>query len=684
MARLLPAFIGILGDLGLARGDIVLFEIRGKGPCIYKPNGCFMDLLGALQSTVGYTGSLVVPTCTASEGYPKPTFDPVLSSSEAGSFSEFFRKQPGVVRSHCPTHSVAALGPAAQEIVGGHRSAVGRPTPWGEGPFGHGSPWDVLAEKNAWWLMLDADWQQSPFTTYVQALHAERCAGIAKHMPFPQFSGRALADVLAHSGVLRQELWLGHRIEVFRLQPALAAALDVLAREPERLRPCEEFRTWLATVERITRQGYLQAGVAKVAITPSTPCLRWDGKQLSGVHRDLYARVLFLSHGSNRLALVLCDLLGMAGGLVDRVREHVHRKSGLPYASIMVACTHAHSTPDTAGAGNEDPGYLETMVEAISEGVCQAVANAQPVRLGWGRVPIRGLAHSRRIRMTDGRVYTTRYGVPSTWRVRPELIAGQGPMDPDLTVIRVESLDGKVLSVVSNFGCHASVALMSPFVSGDYPGEAMHALENVLGESAVALCTTGTAADIDPTLEMPFWGPRNDANASRLGRIFAAQVLECLERVQVTDESKIGIARAEVHIPVRADWIHLVEEEQAKLSQEFAALNAENEVTREILRARCVHTEVQALRLNDLVLVGLPGEVFTTTGLKLKNRIPERKASVVQLANDYVGYILTPEAEQEGGYEAGLHLWTRVRSDAEGMLLDAATALVERLLEDGP
>ena len=103
--------------------------------------------LAMWRGLLGTEGTLAVPTCTEREGMPKPTFDPDLSQSEAGAFSEFFRKQPGVLRSHNPTHSVAALGPAAPLITGGHRAAAGRPSPWGDGAFGHGSPWDVLVAR---------------------------------------------------------------------------------------------------------------------------------------------------------------------------------------------------------------------------------------------------------------------------------------------------------------------------------------------------------------------------------------------------------------------------------------------------------------------------------------------------------------------------------------------------------
>ena len=663
-----------LRSLNVTRGCVVLFEAPTVDPRID-----FNSLLASLKQAIGPEGTLVIPTCTAEEGYPKPTFDPVLSASESGPFSEFFRQQDRVLRSHNPTHSVAAFGPLAVEITAGHRSALGRQTPWGEGSFGHGSPWDVITRREASWVGLDVAWESSPFMAYLSALFAECKQGITKEMPFPRFDAATLIRALEEKGVLLKTFIGGLRLEGFPVQLAIAQALDLLEKEAEQLKPDQQFRNWLATVAEIHRQGYLQAGTARMTISPKVPCRRWDGKPLTGIFRNLYARILVLQRGSQKAALVVCDLLGTARLWAERIRAEAEKLCGLPASSIMIASSHAHSTPDTIGAGNEDPEYLEWMIAQIAAGIQQASERLQPARLGWDRALIRGLAQSRRVRLKDGKVFTTRYGVPSTWRVRAESIADHGPLDPDLTTVRVENLDGEVLAVISNFGCHSSVALMSPNVSGDYLGEAAWALEQALGGQVVALLTNGTAADIDPTLEMPFWGPRTDANARRLGRIFAAQVLECQERVKVIDDPVLCSMGRRVVLPVRAEWLRLIQEEQARLRQEFASAAMDNAVIAPILREQTIQTEVQVLRLNDLFLAGLPGEVFTTTGLKIKAGVPGGRACIVELANDCLGYIPTPEAFREGGYEIGPHFYTRMPPEAESVLLGVVAELISSL-----
>jgi aminoglycoside N3'-acetyltransferase len=646
--------------------------------------GGLAGVAAAVQSVIEPGGTLVVPTCTATEGYPKPPFDPALSPSEVGPFSEFFRKQPGVVRSHNATHSVAARGVLADKLVAGHREAAGRPTPWGESPFGKGSPWNLLYEQNAWWVMVCARWESSPFLSYVQALYAERHAMITKRTPFPQFNGEALGRDLEDLGILRKAQYGSCQMVGFRLREAVDAALKMLEENPSRLEPHEDFKRWLRKVDRINRHGYLRVGRAKAVISPPVPCARWDGKRLMGIYRDLFARVLLLSSGEQSVVLVLCDLLGIARQIVNRIREQVTERTGLPAEAIMVACTHSHSTPNTVDTLTEvPPQYLERLVNAVVDAVCRAARDMQPGRLGWGRVPIRGIARSRRFEMADGRVFTTRYYVPSTWRVNPDLIVGEGPVDPDLTVLRIEDLDGEVMAVLSNFGCHASVALASPNVSGDYLGEAMAALEGLLGEQTAVLCTNGTAADVDPTLEMPPWGPRNDAMARHIGRLFAAQVLESLERIEVSDEVVIGASCECVDLPVRQDWVHLVQEEREWLEQEFASLGPQNATINKAINEGVIHTEVQALHLNDLTLVGFPGEVFTDTGLRLESEMAGGKVCVIELANDYIGYIVTPEAYAKGGYEVGPHLFTQVGPEAEETLLAAARRTVQMARRSG-
>ena len=64
-----------------------------------------------------------------------------------------------------------------------------------------------------------------------------------------------------------------------------------------------------------------------------------------------------------------------------------------------------------------------------------------------------------------------------------------------------------------------------------------------------------------------------------------------------------------------------------------------------------VRTWVQALRIGDLGIAAVPGELLVELGLDLKARSPFSQTMVIELANDSVGYLPTRQSYEEGGYE---------------------------------
>jgi aminoglycoside 3-N-acetyltransferase len=118
-ARLRP----ILSPADLRRAFRTLGVRRGSILCVhtslsqfgYIPGGA-KTLLTALQDVLGPRGTLCMPTHSLSVLGAEP-YDPRHSRSVVGAVSDYFRRQPGVIRSPHPTHSVAAVGPAARALT---------------------------------------------------------------------------------------------------------------------------------------------------------------------------------------------------------------------------------------------------------------------------------------------------------------------------------------------------------------------------------------------------------------------------------------------------------------------------------------------------------------------------------------------------------------------------------------
>jgi aminoglycoside N3'-acetyltransferase len=669
MTSILMDLAKILPKYGVSSGDSLIFEF----------NSCcdadFERLANDLQQVVGENGLFAVPTCTHHEGSPKPSFNPKDSPSEMGPFSETFRHLPGVFRSNHPTHSLAAWGNDAYEVTSGHRYAWGRQTPWGDSAFGKNSPWDRLFERDSWWVLVNPDWKNSPLVAYASTLYHEQISGVTKVTAFPIFNLDWLDAHFTQLVEVHEAKLDGNRVLIFRMRQAVLNLLAA-AQNPLDCFTSSEFKQWYADKCWLDEHGHLLAGAAKTCITPKIPFPRWEGKPIQDIFCDLYARAISLRSDSQHVVLVLCDLIGITRDLVLEVRRRVAAASPDDVPEVMVACTHAHSTPDTIGAGFAQPEYLEMLLERLVQVIGEATAAEQPARMGWSKTAARGIGGNRRWKMKDGHVFTTRYGVPSTWRVDPQNILEAGPIDPELTLVRIERLDGTLLAALTNFGVHPNIAMASSFASGDLTGEAMRLLEQVYGDSCIVFCTTGAAGDVDPTLEMPVWGPRTDPNVVRLGRLFAAQALEQLERTPVTDHHEIQTAQRELTLDVRPDWVELFAEGSSKLRSEYAEGFKVSNYVADILVQGSFTTEVQAIRLNDLILMGMPGEVFVNTGLELKKR---GTLAIVETTNDYIGYIPPVQAFAEGGYECSQQFSSRVLPSAEETLRKSAESAIEAL-----
>ena len=148
-----------LQTLGLGAGHIAF--VHSSLSSIGYVEGGADAVVDAFLAVLGSTGTLVVPTFTFSHGGKlDPVFDPIRDVSEMGRISEVARTRPSARRSCHLLHSVAALGPHAEEIT-----AVHGPSAWAaDGPF-----WK-LYELDAHILMLGVPYLRCTFFHVIEQL----------------------------------------------------------------------------------------------------------------------------------------------------------------------------------------------------------------------------------------------------------------------------------------------------------------------------------------------------------------------------------------------------------------------------------------------------------------------------------------------------------------------------------
>jgi acetyl esterase/lipase len=187
----------------------------------------------------------------------------------------------------------------------------------------------------------------------------------------------------------------------------------------------------------------LQVGFAEADITPklgSKPVYMagfGQNRQAQSVHDLLRARAVVLKHGDSKLALVSVDLVGFFNENVRHVRA---RLSGFAY--VLVSSTHNHEGPDTLGLWGPNPlhsgvdaAYMKHVEGQIVRAVNEAERACRPTtaRLGTarapellsdGRLPIVKHDELVAIRFADARTDAP-VGILVQWNCHPETLGGQ-------------------------------------------------------------------------------------------------------------------------------------------------------------------------------------------------------------------------------------------------------------------
>lgn len=138
-----------LDAFGPVQGDILMVH-SSLSACGYLSDGP-ATVLAALRTWLSDRRALAMPTHTWS--YPDetgvaPVYDFQATPSVVGAITNYFWRQPNVVRSLHPSHSLAYSGPDAEAFCRGHELC--------ETPCGRGTPYAKLVERNASVLMFGA------------------------------------------------------------------------------------------------------------------------------------------------------------------------------------------------------------------------------------------------------------------------------------------------------------------------------------------------------------------------------------------------------------------------------------------------------------------------------------------------------------------------------------------------
>jgi hypothetical protein len=424
----------------------------------------------------------------------------------------------------------------------------------------------------------------------------------------------------------------------------------------------------------------LRAGAAASNITPPLGELivgGWAPYPARHIHDELHARCLVLDDGENRLAVVLCDNVGIPRDVLDAARKQAHEATGIPPENMLLAATHTHSATTARNVNKLAPpeelsDYQRFLASRIADGIVRAVNNLEPAKIGWGRVDVPEEVFNRRWTMTPGPHLRNPFGGVDQVRMNPPRASGAllrpaGPVDPEVCFLSVQSADGRPIALLANYSLHYVGGVGPGHVSADYFGIFANRIEELLGAEKqdppfVGILSNGTSGDV------------NNINFREQGRRYepyekmrevaerVAQAVKTAHRdIEFHDRVPLAAAMSELTLDTRRPT-----EEQLAWAKKLTAdpesapgwhtheLTYAERVMRQAESPDQVTVPLQAVRIGEVGIAAIPFEVFTEIGLGIKERSPFAMPFTIELANGSYGYLPTPEQHAQGGYETWL------------------------------
>lgn len=450
-----------------------------------------------------------------------------------------------------------------------------------------------------------------------------------------------------------------------------------------------------ALAAEIDKPKSFRAGAHAIEITPTELPVIVNGgmseRTADKVEDPLHARCLVLDDGANQIAIVIVDSCMMPRALLDEAKRLAQEATKIPANHILISATHTHSAPSVYGClgTDPDPRYTLYLPGQLAKGISQAQKNLAPARIGWavGRDEVN--VASRRWLMKPGVAATNPFSGGSNDRAQmhpqygnSNAIRPTNPVDPEVPVVSVQTKDGKPLAVLTNYSMHYVGA---PALSADYFAVVCQRMTELIQPSPrdtpfVAIHSNGTSGD---AWLMDYTKPKRQYDRFTVANDVAQAAFSAYQKIKYYDWAPIVMEESLMNVGVRVpsaeevakakEFVETFKGRKPKTVPEVYAretvILSEMPPTREL--------KLQAIRIGDLGMTGIPNEVFSVTGILIKRDSPLKTTFNFYLANGCEGYLPPPDQLELGGYETWRARTSCLEKEAEPKIRGRVMELLE-------
>ena len=409
----------------------------------------------------------------------------------------------------------------------------------------------------------------------------------------------------------------------------------------------------LASAARAQPSDALLDGFGETDVTPAIDAKKpvylagfGKNRKATKVHDPLMARAIVLEHDQIKIALVAVDVVGLFNDVAQNVRKQL---PGFTY--ILVSSTHNHEGPDTMGlwgpslfVSGIDPEYMKQLEAGIVQAIKQAEKSKESARADIGTAKAPELLH-------DGREPYVKHD--------------------ELVALRFVDARRKTLGIVVQWNCHPeTLSSKNTEISADFIGYTVGHLKKKHRCPVVYL--TGTVGGLMTSLHVEV---KDDAGkpladgtfekTERYGVLVGKLAAKALDGAKPVTLTPLEVRTRTFFMPID-NPLYVVGFNLGVLKREAFVwkgdpLKAEPVGPKTDKKAMlCIRSEVGWLKLGELEIATIPGEIYPELVLSKVQDPPDKGADfpnapiepgiyaqmkakhrmIVGLANDEVGYIL--------------------------------------------
>ena len=393
------------------------------------------------------------------------------------------------------------------------------------------------------------------------------------------------------------------------------------------------------------------------------------------VQDRLYAKAIVVENEGTVSAIVCVDSCSLPPQMHDVVTKRITEYTGIPAENVCLTSNHTHwgaPISDSMDTGClADASYRDVCFRLTADAVILAYMRLKDVKATYGTSVLEGVSFNRN--------YVMENGIAITWGKSPlavdHMLAG---IDPTVSVMTFYEGDQPIGAVV-NFALHQCCCGNITAYTGDFSSILSKELKKKYGEDFVSLFVLGCCGDINHLNDDRVTKPTLDTYRE-IGRSLAAKTVEAMASAKPVGEG-VRVLKEKLRIETR-------QAEPAETKREVARLvDVSMMRLRNLVHYQATNTDtykdlwIQAIKIGNVCIYALPGEVFVNYGLRLKKESPFENCFVIENANDYCGYIPTEEAFGDNCdlYETSLCHHSCLIPEAGSRIVDKALDLARKL-----